>query len=323
MALQIVEPDKPKQVICDHPPRSLAREGDSLNRSMIPGGMDILGLLGTQFEDAEITTDNGAAMLSGRGGYARYQTTADPLGISQRRVTMRVSPCAPVQIARDVDQTSGLGCLVVANMDGNICHKISASTCYDNQLIHALAASDETGVKKPAFPALPSGVVCLTTLRSMQKTWEHWDAGLHLNNLMRDRGRSRHSVLPHVGQLRARSVVPQALPSFLSFLGNRKFSYARMVPTQGFIQADIAQKEQIRQSDQILISEGETSQLAVDLSQVAALWVTRIRRQLQLELYAKSGHCIAILAADPMRNLSDWNTLLEALPSVNRIGALV
>lgn len=299
----------------DEAPKTLSDQKALGPVTPLDGGLETLGLIGTQLADAVISTNNGAAFISGRGGYGPLQTTATPLRLSRNRVSMRVAPDAGCRLSRGQDESTGRESLLVSYPDGQICHRITVNGGYVTLVIRSLdVTQDDVPPSQPVEPDFPEGVICLGSLRAARDAWDRWDSGRHLNELMRENGRPRRSHLPHVGNTRAWPVLTQTLTSFISFISDRRIGFARMVPGYGFVQADVTQAPTVSQVGQVLVVQEGDKVFALELNQIGSAWVTRFGPMSQLELYDHSNQAVAILAADPMSNFSDWNTLLASLP---------
>ena len=297
-------------------PRTLADQRQLGPLVAVEGDLETLALLGTQLSDALITTNNGAALLTGKGGYGPSQNTSSPFRISRNRINLRVCPCTNVQIFHAKD-TAGSRSLVVATPDGSITHRIVTRSDYDERVITALDDYEE-GFSLPnqSSSKAASNVVSLSAVRTARENWDRNDTGHHLNDILFDGGATRMHTLPHIGRNKAWQIIPETLPSFISYLLDKRFGHARLVPGSGFIQGDLVREGTASVVGSILLTRSAEQHFALDLDQVAAVWVTRIGPVSQIEIFDVDRRTIAILAADPMTNLPDWNELLASLPQV-------
>lgn len=286
----------------------------------VDADLETLALLGTQLAGSVITTSNPAALISGKGGYAPYQSTSTPFRLSRNRINIRVAPQAAVDLycSRDVpDRTN----LIVADKAGNIVHRVTVRDGIDAHVIEALETIPDEDVSMPGAVtrhAASRNVVSLSAVRAARDNWDCGDTGQHLNDVMIDCGLSRAQILPYVGRCRAWPVVTQTVASFVIYLCDKSIRHARLIPGTGLIQSDLSRGGKVSQVGSILRVQNAHQNLALDLEQVRAVWVTRFGAMSQLELYNADGRAIAILAADPASDISEWNTLLASLPSMCR-----
>ncbi|PRY76604.1 hypothetical protein CLV80_10868 [Yoonia maritima] len=294
-------------------PRTLTALRQQGPVTSLGAGLDTLALVGTQLSDSLISTNNGVALLTGRGGYAPYQTSAMPFRLSRNRINMRIAPDVPTNLLRSKDTTNARQSLVLACAGGDISHRIETACDYDGRVINAIEAQNEI-CAAPQAPTIPGDVVPLAAVRNARDNWDQRETGHHLNDILLDGGVTRHTTLPYVGKSRAWPVAKQTLTSFVSFLCDRKIGHARLVPGSGFIQGDLATSGTAQMADKILLVSGDNSNFALDLAQIASVWVTRFGRLSQLEIYDEKSRAITILGADPAADITYWNALLESLP---------
>ena len=305
-------------------PQSLADQRLRGPLEEVCGDLESLALLGTQLGDALVTTNNGAALISAKGGYAAYQNTSMPFRLSRRRASLRVAASASVRLFRSEDRT-GPPCLLVANANGQIIHRIVAHDAYDLRVIGSLETrglprcaqqdsvdlSDVTG----------KNIVSLAAVKAARETWPCSDAGHHLNDMIFDGGFSRAQTLPHVGEGRAWQVTVKTVPSFITYLADKGIGHACFVPVAGLMQGGLVREAEVSLAGQILIVKSDSAQhFALDLDQVATAWVTRFGLVSQLEIYDQTGRAIAVIVTDPISNFGDWNALLASLPRASRFG---
>lgn len=294
-------------------PRTLAELEAAGEVTQLDGDLEVLALIGTQLDDALITTNNGAALLSGMGGLAPFQSSAAPFRMSSRRVTLRVRGNTAAHLVRTAGRAGDDAVVNLLEPDGAVSLRIEANSPYDRRILCSL----EPG-RKPVGPRNPiapqPNIVSLCAVRAARNTWAEADIGLHLNDLLGDGGARRCATLPHIGRNRVWPVQKQVILSFLTFLANKGISHARLVPGYGFLQGDVFRQGATQLIDQVLLVSGAKQNFALDLSQVHSAWVVRTEHAAQLELYSSTQQAIAILAPDPAGPLRYWNDLLASLP---------
>ncbi|MEM7271029.1 MAG: hypothetical protein AAF401_17455 [Pseudomonadota bacterium] len=277
----------------------------------------VLALIGTELSDSLISTYNGAALLMGRGGLAAYQDASMPLNFSSKRTTLRICAEAPVRLLRSTRVQNGAPVLCVANGVGDVSLKIQTDGGYDACAINAMETYDPApSVGRTTRAA--DNVISLSPVRYARRSWDTGDVGTHLNDIIADCGQTRRSMLPHVGGDNAWAVAPNTVSSLITFLAEKGVRHARLVPGDGYVQADIASEERPQLLDQILVITGVRRNFALDLSQINSAWVTRIGDGSQLEIYRPTGKAVAVLAAVPEDDPRMWNALLESLPRIRK-----
>ncbi len=294
-------------------PRTLAELNQLSDVTYLDGGLETLALIGTQLDNALISTNNGAALLTGMGGLAPYQNVNMPFRISQKRITLRIRSEAPVHLISTNGQKKCNDLLVVADASGELFLKIETNGGYDVQAI-GISANEQAAAHLACSQSLPEGVISLNAVRAARDAWSQSDAGKHLNDFCIDAGCIRLSTLPHIGKNWAWPVMRKVLLSFLSYLVNNQVRHARLVPGCGFLQGSLFQNGTVRIIDQIFLVSNELNNFALDLSQVTSCWVTRFSTVSHLELYSDADRAVAILAPDPNSDIRCWNNLLESLP---------
>lgn len=280
-------------------------------------GQDIetLALLGTQLEDALITTRNSAAVISAKGGHGRLQTADSAFSIRARRANLRYSASAPLQLARSAPEPllDLPGSLVAVDHAGEVQHRVQVTSEYDCQVAAALDAGAAMAFPPPA--ARPAGnVVSLAAVRQARDRWDRGSAEHHLNDFLHDRGRARLRTLHHLGGSRAWQVQPRALPEFIGYLQARRRAFTRIVCATGLMQAQAGEISRIALQDEVMFCEAADTSFALDLKQVGAIWVAAALLHWQLEIYDTSGAAVAVLAAVPMSCGRDWRDWLLAMP---------
>ena len=287
---------------------------------VIPLGNDIaaLALAGVQWEDALISTRNDAAIISGRGGYGRYQATDCAFNVSrsQHRVDIRVNSESGPNLSR-IAAGSGRFTSAFSTDDAEaIQHRVQVNTVHD----HAVLSLIETIPHATVPPeAAVSNLLHLSAVRRAREMWDESDSGNHLNDMLLNQGRTRFQCLPHVGKGRAWQVATHFLGSFLTFLCDRKISVIRGVVAKGILQLDCGPLGAERTSNGVMFMQDGTRSFAIDTKQVYQLWVAASGHHWQLELYSRDGTALAVFAADPFHPADHWCDLLNALPlALNR-----
>lgn len=273
-----------------------------------------LALLGTAFRDALITTQNSAALISGRGGYGAFQTSAMPLRLSRgrHRMDMRFDVNTPVNVVRSEASEDALPSVVALDSGGRVQHRVQLLLA--DEVAAAQNLPHEAICNDAPAEDIAENVIPLTAIRNAMGTWDRGDHGQHLNDFLRDRGVARYRCLPHLGANRAWPVLADMLPSFLDYLGTEGISYARFVVGSGLLHSDVGVLGQLQCRDHVMIVRYQAASFAVDLKHIGSIWVTAFGGQCQLEMFDRDGHGVAVLAGDPHRHTCRWNTLLASLP---------
>ncbi|MBE3639616.1 ChuX/HutX family heme-like substrate-binding protein [Mangrovicoccus algicola] len=274
--------------------------------------IETLALLGTQFEDALITTRNDGAVISGRGGYGRLQSRDHSFTVNARRVNLRFCPGAPLQLARHAPERGQPGAVVAIDAGGQIHHRVQYITEHDSRVAASLRPEP---AHLPALPeAAPGNVVSLGAVRAARQSWEASTSAGHLDDLMGDQGRSRRRMLPCLGTERAWQVIPRMLPGFLETLRRRGANVTRMVPGGGVLQAQSGVFRRVARMDGIVLCQAARSDFALDMNRVASVWVAASRLHWQLEAYDDQHRAVAALCALPLSCGRDWRDALLSLP---------
>ncbi|MBT6096995.1 MAG: hypothetical protein HOM03_12865 [Marinovum sp.] len=282
---------------------------------VVPLGNDItaLALAGVQWKDALISTRNDAAIISGRGGYGRYQATDCAFNVSRakHRLDIRVNAEAGPNLS-GVSAGSGRFISAFSTDDAEaVQHRVQVNTAHD----HAVLSLFET-TAHAAIPsqAVISNVLHLSAVRRARETWNDSAPGHHLNDMLLHQGRTRFQCLPHVGKGRAWQVAANLLGSFLAFLCDRKISVTRGVVAKGILQLDRGLLGADHTANGVMLMQDGTRSFAIDTKQVHQLWVAVAGQHWQLEVYRRDGTALAVLAADPFHPADHWHDLLNALP---------
>lgn len=278
--------------------------------------LETLVLMGTQFEDALFTTRNAGGLISGCGGYGPLQTTTMPFRISRRRVTLRLAAHAPIALLRSkAERAINLpGALLAVDCDGEIHHRVQYKSAYDQKVAASLEPDPQVSLSQVPDQPRAENIVPFSAIRHARAHWDRSDAGMHLNDVLKDGGCQRLQCLPHVGDSRAWRIVDNILPSFLCYLTDHKKSFARMVPGHSLIQAAVGLMDQIVETDGVIVAFSGLGVLSIDMKQVASAWVIASGQYWHLELYDETQKVIAILAADPSADGALWRDLLVSLP---------
>ncbi|MEM6741605.1 MAG: hypothetical protein AAF646_15965 [Pseudomonadota bacterium] len=278
---------------------------------------EALALAGTQFEDALITTQNAGALIAGRGGYGALQTTGTSLRLSQaeRRMDVRFLPTSAINLARATTPASAAPTSVMAMDDaGRVRHRIQVTSTMDLLVALSLPRRANCTAAPPLREGVDHNVVPLTAIRNARESWDQVDVAHHLNDFLFDGGVSRSRCLAHIGPNRAWRILPEIVPSFLDFLGRRRIGIARFVLGHGLMQSDVGILSDVRESDRVVVAREKQKSFALDLKEVASVWVTVCRQQWHLEFYDPQRAGVAVICADPSGNLATWRDLLCSLP---------
>lgn len=280
--------------------------------------LEDLALIGTEFDEALITTRNAGALISGRGGYGAFQSVQAPWRPSRWRVSLRVAPCAGLALLRSARDPGSRtpGSIVVLDSEDRIIHRVQYVTDHDLTIAATLARDDRAARLPASEPAVwDDKVVSLAAIRAARAGWTHAGTGAHLNDLIgEDAGRQRRLCLPHLGHERAWRILPSVLPMMLGYFRERRISFARLVSGPGLIQADLGPLERVVRGNDVLTASATGSVFSLALDQIGSVWVARCGTDWQLELYGHDLKAIAAFRSDPMADLRDWNDLLASLP---------
>lgn len=319
------------------------REGESLpqtlddlaktaDMALIGYGFDRLALMGTQFQNALITTQNKGALIIGRGGYGAYQLSSDPWRLYRHRVTLRFCLTDYAHIVQTSPQSAEAcelktGHIAVANQAGSIFHRIQYYDPVDHYLAQIMAAEQDIGLDM-SDTVVPdhyrqdsidcrdgTNVISLDKLLRVKKNWDHMSLETHLSDIMVYQGQMRQKYLPHIGNNHARKIEKDVLGSFLKFLLQHSFALTLMVPSNGMLQCQSSALTRLEKIKYLLILQSEAYQMVIDQAQLSAIWVIRAGRRCWLELYGRDQTIHAVIMADPMANDCHWAELLDSLPS--------
>lgn len=278
--------------------------------------LESLALIGTQFENALVTTRNNSALISDTGGYGPLQTNDMPFRLNRRRITLRINRNASLNVARSAEDSARdlHASLVATDSTGSVFHRVQYTSAYDTCIANALDA--DTYFVPPAAPHIPlaDNIVPLAAIRQARESWDAADAGTHLNDLLIDGGLQRRRCLPHIGKDRCWRVVPDVVASFLCFLSDQKRSFTRMVPAPGLVQAHVGSATEVSMMGEMFIARFGQSMFSLNCADIAEAWVSASGRYWQLELFDAQHKVIAVLAADPMSETGSWNDFLASLP---------
>lgn len=294
-----------------------------INHRLVPlcGDFEPLAMAGTQFDDALITTRNTAVVLSGYGGYGAFQTENTTFRLSRRRVNLRVASHATPAIFRCDPRTAreaGVedpASIVVADSEGRIFHRVQYRAGLDALVARSVPELDAPSPAPRSDQPTARNVIPFGAIRNARDTWDSRDAGQHLNDLLHDRGHMRRKCLPHIGPGRCWRVRRDVLPSFLCFMVDRHFSFARMSIGQGLLQAHVGPLSSAQFLGAALLLEADGSVFSVAQDSIAEVWVCAARNHWHLELYDTAGRAVAVLAGDPMGDLPQWRDYLASLPA--------
>lgn len=286
--------------------------------------LESLALLGTQWSDALITSNNGAALASGLGGFSSLQSTAHPFRLSDRRLTFRFNPATSVHVLNTTGRAGPRSGLAVADTTGSLSLRVETNGGYDTSVIGALqdaVTSPETAhplAVNTVADAPPDNVIPLNAIRSARNNWSQADIGSHLNDLCTDGGIMRSATLPHVGRHKAWRVVNEVLPSFLSYLLQKKIGFAPLVVGCGYVFGNVFKTGAPQKLDNVYWIANGAQNFALDMEQLGSVWITKCGPASHLELYDRAGRAIAALVPDRNLDWKHWNTLLASLPEVRQ-----
>jgi putative heme degradation protein len=298
-------------------PNTLGEMSRVTDVTLLGWDVETLALLGTQFEDALITTRNQVAIISGRGGYAGLQPANRSYNVNARRVNLRYLDTAPVSLARcnrnpRLDQP---GALLAVDRNGEVQHRVQFVTDYDVRVAESLDVT-ETEIPEQAEPLLAEhdNVVPFNAIRSARQSWDKSVAADHLNDFLTDRGCARLKCLRHIGRQKAWRVDNGAFCGFLEQLHHARRDFTRIVCATGLMQAQAGRIERIGRQGSILTCTSSISTFAIDTAEIGSIWVAASRLHWQLEIYDRKDRAVAILTAPPLSCGQDWRNLLLAMP---------
>lgn len=298
-------------------PQSLKELGKETTVTDIGQNFEEIALTGTQFEDALITTQNNAALITGRGGYGALQTTSNPLRLSRssKRVDVRFSAVQKNRIVRSEASTSAPASITVFATNGQVRHRVQYVTHYDQRVAQSLNTCPFIPVKDESAPPA-ANVISLAAIRAARDSWQYSDIGQHLNDYLIDDGQNRARVLPHIGPSLAWQIQPRVLTSFLEYLCKRHMSHAKLVFGGNLAQADVGKMETLETFDTVVFSKNRQNSFSIDTSKIGSAWVTVHASTWLLEIFDTGGLGAAVLAADPLEHKETWNELLCSLPQL-------
>lgn len=302
-------------------PRSIEALRESAEITELGQEFENLALVGTQFEDALITTQNGTALLATRGGYAAVQRSDMPLRLTRaaHRSDIRFAPDHPTRLARSAAESgTPLATVIAFDSHGQVQHRVQLATDYDQGILTALSPAPFSA-PEPHGIVMADNVIPLMAVRAARADWDDLDVGHHLNHFLRDRGRDRARCLPHMSRERAWEILPDVLPSFLTYLCNRQIGLSRIVPCEGLMQADLGRFDTVDLLDRVFWAQAGANSFSLDMKAVGAAWVTVLGWVWQIEIFDKTGRGGAILAGDPIENQQTWRDLLCSLPREVRL----
>lgn len=288
---------------------------ENVQQLVLQGGVAIdicleeLALFGTSLDNAIIMTSNANAIVQGRGGYAGYQSVGQRLRLNPRRPVMRMADARDMLVMLSPACAEAPAALSVIATDGRIQHRVQVAGADWNR-VETLPHSGIRAAPVVDGPATSSNVIVLHDVRHRRENWATATIGMCLDDVLHDAGRVRLRCLPHV-RAGARRVKPQLLYSFISFLCERRVCLAATVFAEGMSQTISGTSRKATTMGRFIICETDSGRFALDPDGVAHAWICRHGAAAHLELYNKSGVCIAVLHAPPS---GDWSDYLEAFP---------
>lgn len=302
----------------DSLPQTLHDLTQTAETALIGYGFDRLALMGTQFQDALISTQNKGSLIIGRGGYGAYQLSSDPWRLYHKRVTLRFRLSDYAHIVHSPIAQTDKGSIAVANQAGAIFHRIQYHDPVDHYLAQMMAADQDIddNMSDNIDDRDVENVISLDKVLRVKKTWDHMSLETHLSDVMMHQGQMRLRYLPHVGQNHARKIQKEVLASFLKFLLHHHLALTLMVPSNGMLQCQSGLLTKLEKIKYLLILQSDAHQMAIDQAQLSSIWVIRSGRRCWLEFYGRDQTIQSLIMADPMANDRHWAALLESLPSL-------
>ena len=211
--------------------------------------------MGTQLSDALISTRNRAAFIAESGGYGRVTCASERWQSTQKRVNFRFGIDEAVLLFRSnslaqLGLPDALGCY---SGDGQIIHLIQVRTWSDLSIINALELSSLTPDQPCLDVPLSDDIIPFGPIMGARGSWDQAGMVVHLCDLLSDRGRIRQKCLAHVGRNRAWRILTSILPSFLTFLKDRRFPLVRGVLNCELLQSCGGDIHHVEQCDNLLI----------------------------------------------------------------------
>ncbi len=141
----------------------------------------------------------------------------------------------------------------------------------------------------------------------------HW----HINHFAQDDGQTRCTVLPHMGERRAKSVPVDSMLLWLADIHNEGLIYSRIVPGDLWIQADASDVLGLGVQHANLSIHSSQGVMVLNLTSIGQCWVTRFKvdgKPLSfVEIYTKSGECAALFAPYRHYLIKPWLDFTEDL----------
>lgn len=285
---------------------------------VVPLGHNLegLALLGTQFEDAFITTQNESAVMTGRGGYGRFMNRGEVWRPLMNRVNLRVSEHSNLALSRcsSVPAQGLPTALIASDRNGNIVHRIHAVSSYDQNIAQALDEDLSEPWPTPRTVVQAHNVIQFPAIRQARMNWNEAGVGGHLNDLLSDRGRLRLHTLRHLSADAAWRISPTILPSFLMFLNDRNTPFVRGIVTDGMLQATCGPTTSVTEVDGIQRVSSAKSYFALNCAKLDEVWVIVVGKDYWIECYSHQNGIQSVIMCDPMFPEQDWRGFLSALP---------
>ena len=147
---------------------------------VVPLGNDIaaLAMAGMQLENALISTRNGAAIISGFGGYGRYQSTDCAFNVTraENRLDIRVTAESGPNLSRISAENGLINSVFSTNNTGVIQHKVQVNTVRDHAVLSMIKTIPHA-LNPPE--AAEQDILHLSTVRRAREIWDDSDSGSH------------------------------------------------------------------------------------------------------------------------------------------------
>lgn len=254
-----------------------------------------------QFGHIAATTAGPHAQMVQRGGY----------GAAGIRLRLAAGPGA-VLVASAADPARRIpAALHLFAADGALLHRTQIAAPQDMAVLAALLGRH--GAPCPTLPPraaqAAAGPLCLTALRAARDGWGAMTAKAHCRALLRDGlaqgrtpGLARARCLPHLPGEAARRIEPAALWDLLPGVAHAGLPLRRAVVRPGCLQVQGGCLDRAAPDGRRLVLQAGDGQMALDLSAVAACWLTRWDSgqagRMVLELFDATDRPIAFFASD-------------------------
>lgn len=282
--------------------------------------LDTLDCVGKLLDSPFIVTNNASAIISAQGAHAPLQQSRSFWQQSATLTDIRISSDSASTIAylpANTEQQDP-GAVLIFDQTGQVQHRLILTNPLDSLSLQSLPKLKT----KPTFlaPTRRSNVVYFEQIQALNASWDSGGRGWHMDWFLRDGGNIRRSILPTLGDMRARRVKPTVVGDVLTELFNQKISFCRTIPGESIMQSDAAPLIDLCRVGELTVMQSANATTALALPDVTECWEVCYcdgdPLKFSLELYnAASGRCIAILSQDEEVTPDLWNALLASLPS--------